>query len=483
MSEKRTSRKNRRPLEKTAEVPPVRPADDPVALTSRQAGIILAIGLAFGLGVIYEVNPLNSFASLTKWGWPWQDLGTLQMGLALLAPFLVIAGVMWGVDRARVPVWLGLGAIIAANFCLQLFSTWADPRGLERITQIVKSPDATAYFVEASKIQNLASWMSNFHQASLTGHARFHPAGPVIFYYAFQKLFGPDTGAFLGGCTVGLIASLGAAVMYWFAGLWTSDRSVRFTASAFYALLPALTVFFPEFDQAYPIFSMTIIFTFVTALNRARKWWIYALAMGATVFLATFFAYNLLTMGAFPVYYGLYWLWRERGSRAAVVNLLRTAGLALTVGAGLYFLLWWTTGYNAPGALRHSLRAMEGGAEALGRYYRISIFADLYDFFLGTGIIAVPILWFHLRKLRTEFKAGRDRTALTLISLATVLTVDLTGLLPGETARVWLFLQPLVVVPVAIELARARWRWRISILTVQWWILVLIKAKMSFIEP
>jgi hypothetical protein len=102
---------------------------------------------------------------------------------------------------------------------------------------------------------------------------------------------------------------------------------------------------------------------------------------------------------------------------------------------------------------------------------------------LGTGIIAVPILWFHLRKPRTEFKADRDRTALTLISLATVLTVDLSGLLPGETARVWLFLQPLVVVPVAIELARARWPWRLSILTIQWWILVLIKAKMSFIEP
>jgi hypothetical protein len=39
------------------------------------------------------------------------------------------------------------------------------------------------------------------------------------------------------------------------------------------------------------------------------------------------------------------------------------------------------------------------------------------------------------------------------------------------------------VVPVALELARLRWTWRLPILTLQWWLLVLIKAKMSFIEP
>jgi len=73
--------------------------------------------------------------------------------------------------------------------------------------------------------------------------------------------------------------------------------------------------------------------------------------------------------------------------------------------------------------------------------------------------------------------------ALTLIGLATILTVDISGLLRGETARVWLFLQPLIVIPVAIELARIRLSWRLALFAMQWWILVLVKAKMSFIEP
>jgi hypothetical protein len=43
-------------------------------------------------------------------------------------------------------------------------------------------------------------------------------------------------------------------------------------------------------------------------------------------------------------------------------------------------------------------------------------------------------LWFHLRKLRTRFRTDPSGIALTLICLATVLTVDLSGLLRGETA-------------------------------------------------
>jgi hypothetical protein len=100
-----------------------------------------------------------------------------------------------------------------------------------------------------------------------------HPPGPILFYYAFFKLLGPRTGALIGGCVVGLLGSAGAVVMYMFAGLWTSDRRTRLTASAFYALLPALTVFFPEFDQAYPLFSMLLILFWVRALRfHGRRW-------------------------------------------------------------------------------------------------------------------------------------------------------------------------------------------------------------------
>ena len=481
MSEKRATKKRKGQAGKTVAVNAAPPEIDKSALTVQQAAVILIIGLVFGIGVLNEWGPLNGFFNFTKWEWPWQDLSPIQMGLALLVPFLLIAGVVWSADRntSRVPMGFWLAALVVANFCLQLFSVLADPRGAERILQIVSSPNATSYFNDALSIQHLSQWLGHFDRVALHGHSVTHPAGPIVFYYLFARMFGPDVGALLGGCAVGLLASFGVVVMYHFAGLWTNDRRARLMASSFYALLPGLTVFFPELDQVYPLFSMLLILTFVKALNTTGNWYRPALAFGAILFLASFFAYNLLTIGAFLLYYSLWWLWNE----GKALTLLRTAALSVLLAGALYLLLWVTTSYNPPAAFRHAMALQRGNAQWLARPYHVFVLTDLYDFALAAGIIAIPILVFRLTKLRDDFKANPTGTALMLIGLATLLTVDLSGLLRGETARVWLFLQPLLVVPVALELARVRWPWRISILTMQWWLLVLIKSKMSFIEP
>ena len=112
----------------------------------------------------------------------------------------------------------------------------------------------------------------------------------------------------------------------------------------------------------------------------------------------------------------------------------------------------------------------------LNRPYAAAALVDPYDFFLGAGMMALLLLILHLRRYE------RDR-ALTLIAVATILTVDLTGFLRGETARLWLFCQPLLVVPVALELSSYRWRWRMAIFAVQWWVLVCLKARMFFVGP
>ena len=485
MSAKKAAKKGHGTAAKRVETAPLIVKQDAGALTTRQLAVIFGIGFVFGVGVLYEWGQLNGLPLLTNWGWPWQDLGSFQMGLALLAPFLVIAGVLWVANRetSRIPLGVLLGALVLAHFSLQLLSVFADPRGVERISQIVSSANATGYFTDALHIQNLREWMAHFHQANVSGHARTHPPGPILFYYISATLFGTDMGSFLGGYAVGLVASLGTLVMYAFAGLWTSDRNARLCAAAFYALLPGLTVFFPEFDQIYPIFAMAMIFYFVGALNEERRWSFYALAMGLAVFIATFFAYNLLLAGAFPLYYAIYWWWRRGRTWTAALTVVRAAAVSLAATACLYGLLWATTGYKAVAALRHALHAQQGVNEHMGRGYGISLFADPYDFLLAVGIIAAPILWFHLRKVRKQFEQAPDAVALTVIGLATILTVDGSGLLRGETARVWLFLQPLVVVPVALELGRVRWPWRMALFTMQWWLLVVIKAKMSFVEP
>jgi hypothetical protein len=454
-------------------------------LTKLQASAVLAVGLAFCLGVIYHWGFLNGFTRLTHYEWAWGELGILKTAALLFAPFAVIVWVLWRIETEKSPTypWLLLGLLALSNFLLQALGILADPRGIQLVREIVASPKATSYFTDAMTIQRPLEWLAHFHNAVLSLHSATHPPGPVLFYYLFFKLLGPSAGALIGGCAVGLLGSVGVLVIYRFIELWTSDQRVRLTASAFYALLPALTVFFPEFDQVYPILSMLLMLFWVRAVNNAAEASKYAFYTGAVLFVATFFAYNLLLLGAFMAYYGLYWLWREKWNWPAGALFLRTSGIALGVCTGLHLVLWLASGYNPIASFRHALSTQARFASDMKRPYAIFAMLDPYDFFLGAGIIALPILVLHLQRLLKRFDAKRTDTALTLLGLGTILTVDLSGLLRGEVARVWLFLQPLVVVPVAGELSRLSWPWKLSLFALQWWILVCLKAKMSFVNP
>ena len=59
--------------------------------------------------------------------------------------------------------------------------------------------------------------------------------------------------------------------------------------------------------------------------------------------------------------------------------------------------------------------------------------------------------------------------------------VDLTGLLRGETARVWLFLQPLVIPLVGVELGAWRGPWRYYAWAVMLLILAVMRSRLNFI--
>ena len=457
--------------------------------SSLHALIILAVGALFAIGVAREWNPLAGNRAWTDWVWTWRDLGIFKTAGLCLPSFLLIAWVLWREDRAAPPplvprLWLALLLLALANYLLQVLGMLADPRGIDLVRQIVSSSVATSYFTDAAAIQRPLEWLSHFQDAALNLHSMTHPPGPILFYYVFLRLFAPGPAALAGGCAVGLLASAGTGMMYAFTGLWTKDRRTRLTASAFYALLPALTVFFPEFDQIYPIFSMLLIFCWVKALD-AESPSIYAFYAGSILFAATFLAYNLLSIGIFLLYFCAYYLWRSTWSGTALSRVVRALVSAAATCAGIYLALWLATGYHPLAAFRE---ALSNQAKLQRRSYLPFPFWDPYDFLLGSGILALPVILLHLQRVWRERRLGRrDSTradaALTVIGLATILTIDVSGALRAETTRVWIFLQPLLIAPVALELSRFPRNWRFAIFALQWWILACVKAKMTFIDP
>jgi hypothetical protein len=68
-----------------------------------------------------------------------------------------------------------------------------------------------------------------------------------------------------------------------------------------------------------------------------------------------------------------------------------------------------------------------------------------------------------------------------LAALAAPIIVALTGLLAAETARVWIFLMPLVAFPAALELARWRLRERVAVYVLLFGGAIAVYANAAFI--
>lgn len=451
-----------------------------------EAGVVLIFGVMFLLGVLFQCSPLNGSLRLVFWVRPWRnDIGMLRAAVFLLLPFAGIAQVLRKAEsQPNLRVSIHLAILALGSFLLQIMGMMADPRGIGLVRQIVLSPTTTSYFSDATRIRRLAALLRQFDQLTLGLHSSTHPPGPILFYYLFLKLFGLQAGALISGLVVGGLGSLGVLITYVFAGLWTADRRTRILASALYALLPAMTVFFPEMNQVYPILFMLLIIFWCASLESKRRFPLEAICLGLILSVAFFFSYSLATTGAFLAYYGLYWLWRQGWSRSSFLKLLRNSGIALGECALIYATLRLATGYHPIAAFRSAL-AWQTFYQGLLHRSNAPLYTlyDPYEFFLGAGMLVLPLILFQLCRSSRNFDPMQKAFALTLIGLATILTVDLSGVMRGEAARVWLFLQPLVIVPAALELSHFRWRWRLTIFWMQWLIVVCLKAKIFFLAP
>jgi hypothetical protein len=168
------------------------------------------------------------------------------------------------------------------------------------------------------------------------------------------------------------------------------------------------------------------------------------------------------------------WWWPEPGKRAVTV-LASAAAIAGFVSLNL--ALWLTTGYDPVQMFRvavaNSNHIMAGTRHESPARYGHLVVANLVVFFIAAGLPSTA-LWFptirrslhqwihghppdrHIaaaRTLRSDNDAHRfpaaaaDKFAVT--ALLTLLIADLAPIYMLEVERIWMFLIPLVVIPVA----------------------------------
>jgi hypothetical protein len=493
--QQRTSARWERPLRSSepsrADIPLIEPPAIEAASGSSSGGVSIGFAAVVLVGVVMAALVVCHCPGVNGpwfWKWPWRRLPAWPyypfMILAAVPVFAAIALRHW---RPRTSVAIALVLIMAGSMTMKLANVAAgrQPIGLDRIGQLVESKQVTSYYTDAAKYIDSTSWLADYSEivSWLELHTRSKPAGPGTFYRAMILAFGESRSTAIAcGIAVGLLSTLSIPAIWWLVRLLTGESEAGLRAAAMLALCPGFVLFFPMLDPIYVVFTAAMLGLWHLALTRGG--WVWAAALGVALMATTFVTYLPLVLGAFMLGYALLGpLARTLSMRQRIETLVWQGTIALAAWAGAFAVLWLTTRYEPIVVFRANLHAQH---KFIAKFHPARTFPrtvpwDLADFALGAGWI-VPALAIAalVRQLRTS-EAGADRSRLLLLCLGMPLLVAMTALIQTETARVWIFLLPMLLLPASIELGRFPPRARAVVYVALFGVLLVVGQNMKFL--
>ncbi len=452
------------------------------------AAITLACGAVLCVLVILHTPYLNG-----PWYWKWQYLvpphdalrwyglmGLCSLPIALSLLLLErfrISGDELGLGK----VCLLLALLMAGSGAMKLMSSalQLSPPSLDGAGYIMSSPVKTSYYFDAGVLMKQRDWMARYHEyLPITNlHTQSKPPGPVLYSALMIRLFGSDPrAATIAAIVLGVLSLLAIPSVYWLGRSVFLDQWASFIAAMAIAVAPGFVYMFPAFDPVWIAFAATMLGAWRVAIDDESNVW--AIVFGLSLAVATLFTYLVLVLGAFIVLYALL-SGNELPIRERITRVIKLSVISIGLVIGFYVALAVTTGFDPIATFR---AAYDNQARLLvmhsqDRPYPWTILFDLTDFMLGFGWIAIIPAVYALVRSR-----GHERLVFALF-IAMPLIVAVTGLIQSETARCWLFMTPLVLIPAAWTIsAWTRWM-RITSLVLMLAIALVVGQHMMFKWP
>jgi hypothetical protein len=290
---------------------------------------------------------------------------------------------------------------------------------------------------------------------TLVGHAADKPPGPILFNYIVCRFFGDGRlGAKVSGLFMAILAALSVPATYAFIAYFSKSRSAAFLGASFMALSPALILFYPQFDQFYPVLTAGLTILWAQALQKDRPG--FAAALGILFGAATFISYLPCVLGVFLVGYTLARLFDQPPVSAR--RIMVHVGVAIGAFVGFYVVLWLCTGFDPIATVRAAWpqgplpQQWSTTSGYPTRRLPGTIPWDLYGFALGSGWIGFLMALYYFVGLIFYRSRAAQGARIAWLCLAQFMLVALLGLIQGETERVWIFMMPMLMLPIGLEL-------------------------------
>jgi len=422
-------------------------------------------GLRLG-AISYKLAPLYAYWRPHLKGW-------------LVLPVVVLAVYFWILRRTRVATSLtdrSASAFFVLSFIAITTSIAMLDGGLRSLIAPLLRTDLE-YYGAVDRVQGVGEFLRDYPQRAETMpmHAQVHPPGAVLFVWAACKLFGGGPWAAAAGIIV--FSSLAVLIVYRWADRLGGPGVAR-RAAAIFSLTPSVVLFSAtSMDGPFAVFLIATMWLFWESLeHRPILIGLMAGLAGSAAALTTYsVTVALLFCGIATC---VRWLASSKSRKSTVL----AAASALVGFAGLHLLLWLATGYNPIrmflAAVANSNHIMSGTRhESPVRYVHIAV-GNLVVFFIAAGLPCLAVWWptiIHMLFGRSTgssflFRQDEQRSAapctnrgdepvvtseFKLFQVTACLTLLVAAFVPVyvlEVERVWMFLVPLVVIPVAIRL-------------------------------
>ena len=462
-------------------------ARPPAFLEPLTVAVVVVATAVLSWLVLRRVDGINGPA---YWRWPWRggpgDIVGSEYVLALPAAVTLLAAQVVASPRLsrRIPVWVPLVILtLTAAFLLHGAQEISSPGSVtDRVAGVLESDPAHGFHDDAMRLATEDDWLRRYPDLLPTLHLHPSTKGPgiILAYRALASVLGYGRSLTnTMGLLLGFVSLLAVPAVYVTTRVLGGGRRAGLLAATFMAIAPSLGAFWPSFDAVYPVVACVLIVLWHRALDRSEP--VTAAVFGIALALTVLFAWNILVLGAFLLLLTIVLVRRD----VSVLRVALQAGIALAAFAVFYVVTWIAIDYDVIATFTAALDVQQGLLELIPRPYPDTALFDLTDVALGLGwapaiVAVVGTVVAVVVALRTgTFWTGT--AAIRLACLLQLVIVAVLALLPGETARVMLFMFPLVIIAAAME--AARWRvWSSSVLVGATFVLsILITRTMSFV--
>ena len=305
---------------------------------------------------------------------------------------------------------------------------------------------------------------------TLSGHTRTHPPGGVIFLWFFSKIFGYNL---VSASLISILFTAITVIPIYRLGEHLYGEKVGRYALLLFLITPNFVMFTgTSMDGPFSVFPILSVYLFYKARHQetlSDQTWHefrpYSLLMGLSLALGMFMTYSTVVVGVFLCVVALL----ERRQFRQYLKVLLSAASGFI---GFYLLLFVLTGFRPIEALWAAIKkdelGMGTGYESVGRYFHLS-FANLFAFLIGVGL-PITLVWLRqivvvLKEWRQNTRTSEQESGGTRVPwifrhdevldtfvvgfLITLLYFTFSTLFTMEVERIWIFMVPFFVIPVA----------------------------------